>query len=41
VSFTHRPVTPADAQAVADLVADHDTVHHAVLDRLSERDILD
>jgi mycothiol synthase len=41
MSFTHRPVRPADAQAVADLVADHDVVHHAVLDRLSERDILD
>jgi mycothiol synthase len=41
VSFTHRPVTPADAQAVADLIADHDAVHQAVLDRLSERDVLD
>jgi hypothetical protein len=41
VSFTHRPAAPADAQAVADLVADHDVAHHAALDRLSERDILD
>ena len=41
MSFSHRPVTPADAQAVADLIADHDAVHQAVLDRLSERDILD
>jgi mycothiol synthase len=41
VSFTHRTVTSADAQAVADLIADHDAFHQGVLDRLTERDILD
>jgi mycothiol synthase len=41
MSFASRPVTPADAQVVADLIADHDAFHHEVLDRVSEQDVLD
>jgi mycothiol synthase len=41
VSFTQRPAGPADAQAIADLIADHDAAHQHVLDRLSEQDVLE
>ncbi len=41
MNLSHRPATPADALAVADLVADHDAFHLDVRDRLSEQDVLE
>jgi mycothiol synthase len=40
VSLSLRAATPADAQAIADLVTAHDRDHHAVPDRFSEEDVL-
>jgi mycothiol synthase len=41
VSFTRRVATPADAQAIAELISDHDAAHNAVADQMSARDVLD
>jgi mycothiol synthase len=41
VSLSHRVATPADARAIAELVAAHDSAHHAVSDGFSEQDVLD
>ena len=41
MSFSHRLVMPADARAVADLIADHDAALRDVPERLSEQDILE